>query len=137
MEPAAALEDGRAAAATAAPTTQPSQSQSQPGPATATAPQPQQEGLLSRLNDFLNEDYVYDIAYYGFWATFWLFAPYAVLLALAGMALYDACTAKVRSILPISMPHACVHAHPKGPNLTTTTTPHPSRATARPAAPSS
>jgi len=100
MEPvdstAAAVEDGRAAPAPAA--------AANPAPTAAAAvvpaPEPPQ-GFLSKLNDLLNEDYVYDIAYYCFWAGFWLFVPYVVLFGLAGMAIYDAVTAKVR--LPAAM----------------------------------
>jgi hypothetical protein len=134
MEPAAAVEDGSAASASVAAPSQPVPTIQQPQP----PPQQKEEeppGLLSRLNDLLNEDYVYDIAYYGFWAGFWLFIPYVVLIGLAGMALYDACTAKVsyRSTLLAFLP-----PDPNEPPIKTkqkTKTPH--RATANPVAPSS
>ena len=69
----------------------PTPSPSAPLKAAAAAEHP--ESLLSRLNSFLNRDYVQDWAYYLFWFGFWLFMPYVVFFATAGMAVYDACTA--------------------------------------------
>lgn len=98
------VEDGRGGGGTANPVqprstaTTPATATAAAAPTTTTTGSPSTEppaNLLSRLNDLLNEDYIYDIAYYGFWAGFWLFVPYVVLLALAGLAVYDAVTAKV------------------------------------------
>lgn len=63
-------------------------------PLVAAAPQHHQKSLPSKLNSFLNRDYISDWAYYGFWFAFWLFVPYAVLLGIMVMVVYDALTVK-------------------------------------------
>ena len=63
-------------------------------PSTTPASTLSTESWFSKLNNFLHQDYVTDVAFYGFWLVFWLLMPTTIFLGTLALAAYDLITIK-------------------------------------------